>query len=124
MPGFVPGSDSRPADVFLPLWDQGKPAALDISVVCPLQKALVSSASERAGHALEHANERKRRTHHGPCERAGITFVPMVGEALGGWEGDAASHIRRIAKAQGSRLGILPQVAIPRLIITFFVGLK
>ena len=38
--GLLPGSDDRPADVLLPFWANGKDAALDISVVNPLQQEL------------------------------------------------------------------------------------
>ena len=36
-PSLIPGSQSRPADVYLPSWDRGRPAALDVSVISTLQ---------------------------------------------------------------------------------------
>ena len=36
--GLLPGSDDRPADVLLPFLANGKDAALDVSVVNPLQQ--------------------------------------------------------------------------------------
>ena len=35
-PGLVPSSLSRPADVLLPNWSQGRPAALDVHVISPM----------------------------------------------------------------------------------------
>ena len=41
---LLPGADRRPADVFLPNWAGGRPAALDVTVVNPLQDATVAGA--------------------------------------------------------------------------------
>ena len=41
--GLLPGSDDRPADVLLPFLANGKDAALDVSVVNPLQQQLAGS---------------------------------------------------------------------------------
>ena len=37
-PSLIPGSKSHPADIYLPCWTHGKPAALDVSVISPLQR--------------------------------------------------------------------------------------
>ena len=58
---LIPGEDSRPADVLLPHWVGGKDAALDVTVVNPLQVATVVGAATEAGHALTHAFNRKMR---------------------------------------------------------------
>ena len=50
---IIPGSDARPADVLIPNWSGGKDTALDVTVVNPLQTALVSRAATKAGSALE-----------------------------------------------------------------------
>ena len=39
---LLPGEEGKPADVFLPHWAQGKDAALDVTVVNPLQVAMVN----------------------------------------------------------------------------------
>ena len=53
MPGLVPGSQSRPADVFIPSWVDGKKTAFDISVVSPTQDAIVDRAADYAAAAIE-----------------------------------------------------------------------
>ena len=52
---MVPGEGGKPADVFLPHWAQGKDAALDVTVVKPLQVAMVNEAAAVPGHALQAA---------------------------------------------------------------------
>ena len=36
-PAIVAGTSSRPADVLLPTWSRGQPAALYVTVISPLQ---------------------------------------------------------------------------------------
>ena len=38
---LIPGREDRPADIYIPTWAGGRDAALDVTVVSPLQQALV-----------------------------------------------------------------------------------
>ena len=38
LPSLIPGSQARPADIFLPSWDRGRPTALDVIVISTLQQ--------------------------------------------------------------------------------------
>ena len=49
---LLPGNDRRPADVLLPNWAAGRDAALDVTVVNPLQQATVHNAGFYIGHQL------------------------------------------------------------------------
>ena len=42
---LIPGSEARPADVLILNWTHGKDTALDVTVVNPLQVALVNQAA-------------------------------------------------------------------------------
>ena len=77
--------------------------------------AMVDRAATTAAHALGHRKIRKIREHAHNCPGATYTFIPLVVEALGGWEEDSISCLRRIAQALGARLGVPPHVASPRL---------
>jgi len=52
VPSLIPGSRSRPTDIYLPNWEGGQPAAMDVTVISPLQRLTLSSASSVAGHAM------------------------------------------------------------------------
>ena len=54
IPSLIPGSKCRPADIYMPYWTHGKPAALDVSITSPLQKLTLESSSMSQGHALFH----------------------------------------------------------------------
>ena len=106
VPSLIPGSCSRPADIFIPNWVRHQPTALDVTVISPLQQLTLSGASSVAGHALQVAENRKRATHAEHCRSAGVDFVPLVVEALGGWNEDMCSTILSISRLQAQRLGV------------------
>ena len=101
-PSVIPGSSSRPADVYLPNWRRGQPAALDIHVISTMQQQTLAGASTSP---CEWGEERKMVSNVGACRAAGVTFIPLVVESLGGWSKEA---IQTIGRLQGQRLGIPP----------------
>ena len=52
-PGLVPGSLSRPADIYVPHWIDGRKLAFDVSVTSPTQEAFLLRAAETAATAIE-----------------------------------------------------------------------
>ena len=48
----APGSSSHPADVYLPNWKRGQPAALDIHAISTMQQQTLTGASTTPGYAL------------------------------------------------------------------------
>ena len=106
VPALIPGTSSRPADVYLPNWRRGQPAALDVTVISTLQQLTLEGAASTQGHALSVGKERKMTAHSEACRSVGVIFLPLVVESLGGWDGEAADIIRAIGRLQGQRLGI------------------
>ena len=90
VPSLAPGSSSRPADVFLPCWKRGRSAALDVTVVSPVQQLTINNAAVTQGYTIAVAEERKRRLHDNNCHQSGISFIPLVFESFGGWSREAA----------------------------------
>ena len=83
-PSLVPDSHSRPADILLPTWSHGCPAALDVHVISPLQQLTLHEAASTPGHALQVGVWRKLTLHLSACCSAGVDFIPVVAETLGG----------------------------------------
>ena len=102
---LIPGEDSRPADVLLPHWVGGKDAALDVTVVNPLQVATVVGAATEAGHALTHAFNRKMRGTAEACHRQGVAFLPLAVESYGGWHEMGAREGERLGAALARQSG-------------------
>ena len=102
---LLPGADRRPADVLLPNWAGGRDAALDVTVVNPLQDATVVGAAATAGHALTFAYERKMTAAAEDCQQQGIAFLPLAAESLGGWHQTAEREVKKLAAALARNTG-------------------
>ena len=102
---LLPGQDARPADILIPGWSGGKDAALDVTVVSPLQQAMVRGASEVDGYALNEAFKRKVAKAGEPCRQQGISFIPLAADTFGGWHGVAAEQVQKLGRALARQSG-------------------
>ena len=74
--------------------------AIDVTVVNPLQRALVDWAA-----ALT-TRFREKMTRHGEAyRRAGMVFIPLVVETLGGWHEQADIQIKSLGGALARHTG-------------------
>jgi hypothetical protein len=108
----------RPADVYLPSWIHGSPAALDFAVVSPLRQDIMIQAAERAGAAAT-AYETHKRNHLNTdveCTRQGVTFIPMVAESSGGWGPEGLKTLRQLAKTAAANSGRSDDVTMGQLL--------
>ena len=112
MPGLIPGSLSRPADVFIENWTNGRKVAFDVSVTSPTQEAVVFQAAQHAAAAINARKSSKIRAHFENCRAQGISFVPLVVETFGGWDADAIKHLKEMAHQAARRWGQDPALEI------------
>ena len=89
-PSLIPGSSTRPADVYLPNWKRGQPAALDVTVISTMQQQTLLGASITPGHVLQVGEERKMAAHAAICRGVGVNFYPTCGGEPG-WV-ESAGH--------------------------------
>ena len=84
--GLTPGLDrTRPADVLVRDWAQGKSAAFDITVTSPLTPAILAGASRR----VEAAENRKHKANDPKCAELGWRCVPLAVETYCNWGEEA-----------------------------------
>ena len=97
--GCGAGSDSqsRPADVLVPNWDLGKPAAFDLSVTSTLQSSALLEASVTAGSAALLAENRKHNNSDKKCDELGWACIPLVVETYGCWGAEAVAALSKLA---------------------------
>ena len=76
-------SQSCPADVLVPNWDLGKPAAFDLSVTSTLYPSVLLEASMTAGSTALVAENRKHKYNDRKCEELGWVCIPLVVETYG-----------------------------------------
>ena len=108
VPSLIPGSRSRPADVYLPFWKRGQPAAMDVTVISILQRQTLAGASMTQGHALTVGEDRKMAAHAATCRAVGVPFIPLVVESIGGWSDRAVDTIQNFGRLLGQRNGSPP----------------
>ena len=102
---LLPGRDARPADLLIPGWSGGRDVAYDVTVVSPLQRAMVAGAAETDGYALNEAFRRKVAKAGEACRQQGIAFVPLAADTLAGWHGVAVEHLQKLGRALGRQTG-------------------
>ena len=98
----------RPADVYLPRWRRGGPAALDFAVTSGLRTDIVRRSAVDGSIAAS-AYEDTKRSHldtAASCQAEGLTFIPVVCEADGGGWGPAAQKtFSELAKHKSALTG-------------------
>jgi hypothetical protein len=99
VPSLIPGSQSRPADILLPNWERGQPAAMDVTVISSLQPLTIQGAASSAGHALSVGEQRKMSAHAPACRAVGVSFIPLAFEALGSMSEATTTSLSRIGRS-------------------------
>ena len=102
---LLPGTDGRAADVLVPNLLRGLHAALDITVINPLQVQTVQHASEEPGYALTLRHQQKWAKYGEKFLAEGIKFCPMVVEIIGGCNEEAVAILKRLGQALSRATG-------------------
>ena len=112
-------SNRRPADVYLPRWRRGAPAALDFAITSGLRSDMVNRSAEDGSNATK-AYEDVKRSYlqtESLCQEEGITFIPMICEADGGGWGPAAHKVwTDLAKHKSIISGETDSIIVNRLL--------
>ena len=109
----------RPADVYLPRWKRGIPAALDFAVTSGLRRNMVEKSAVD-GKSATTSYEDFKRSHldtEAKCQEEGIQFIPMICEADGGGWGKAAHQVwSELAKRKAIIAGEQSSITAVRLL--------
>ena len=103
--GLLPGSNERPADVLLPFLANGKDAALDISVVNPLQQELVRKVARDGDSGVQHSFNIKMGKYSDRCEAEGIEFIPLIVDTFGGWHKESLEVVSKLGRQVSRQTG-------------------
>ena len=90
-------SHTRPADLLVPNWVLGKPAAFDLSVTSPLNPTTLSEASVTTGVAALTTELRRHSSNDTKCKELDWVCVPLVMESYGAWGKEALESIFQLA---------------------------
>ena len=103
-------SSRRPADVYIPRWRSGPPAAWDFAVTSAMRLDVIASTVSDPDAALTQYEDFKCsfKDTKAQCSAQGITFIPMVMEAVGGGWGKTARGVwTELAKTSALAMGEL-----------------
>ena len=87
--------------MLIPHWAGERDAALDVTVINPLQEATVFGAATTPGIALLVAFNRKVTGAAEQCRRQDLAFIQLAAESLGGWHEVAVAEVRKLGSALG-----------------------
>ena len=118
----------RPADVFVPSWTHGQPAAFDVAITSPQRQEALRQAAQQAGSAAC-AYEGHKRSYlqtEEECRQQGILFIPLVAETSGGWGPSAIRTFAKWAKLSTSRGGAASsfKAALPQFLERLSVSIR
>ena len=94
----------RPADVFLPCWTRGRPAALDLAITAPQRQATLEEASRTplaSANAYVQFKNDFMDTHR-QCAEAGVDFIPVVLETTGALSAPAWTVLAQLSRLVAS----------------------
>ena len=84
---------------------------------------MVHEAAAVPGHAVQAAHKRKLDKSWEPCNRQGITFLPIAVESLGAWHPQAVKEIKKLASAKARHTGEEESLEVTRLFQKLSVAL-
>ena len=97
-------NNTRPADVLVPNWDLGKPAAFDLTVASPLNQSILNEACVTAGSSARVSKQRKHASNDVKCSELGWSCILLAVETYGCWGAEARLHLSRLASRLAARL--------------------
>lgn len=101
---LVSGTSERPGDVFIPRWNLGKSAAIDVSITFPMQPKFIIKTAEKGGVAAKAAELAKNSKYQTSLQnRTDIVFIPFILESFGGYGSSALEFVKSLISDIKSR---------------------
>eukprot|EP01084_Bolivina_argentea_P044258 81460_1 len=85
-----------PADVYLPLYHDGLPAAIDIGITCPLQNRFINEASKEILAVGNKYHDAKLLKYRNKIDHDLLLYKPFIVEAFGGFTDESQSILKKL----------------------------
>ena len=95
---------TRPADVIVPNWDLGKPAAFDLTVASPLNQSILNEVCVTAGSSAQVSEQKKHASNDVKCSKLGWSCIPLAVETYSCCGAEACLHLSHLASCLAVRL--------------------
>ena len=112
--------NNRPADILGPNWMIGKPAALDLMVVSPLNSKTLNEVGATGGSAARIAEARNHSTNDRKCRELGWVCIPLAVETYGCLGEEVPSSVSHLA----ARLALQLQCSKSKAITSIYQRLN
>jgi hypothetical protein len=112
---FLRSSLDPRADILLPNWERGQPAAMDVTVISSLQPLTLSRGCFPCWPCPLCWGASKDVSSCPRLPRCWGLFHPLAFEALGSMSEATTTSLSRIGRILGQRLGVSPAVSIRHL---------
>lgn len=106
--GLVPDTKRKPGDVFLPVFSQAQPLAVDCVYASPCAASAYRQAAQSQGFAASTADAAKVAKSADKCLQQRIAFLPLAAEVFGGWTREALAFITRVGSMMANNTGRSP----------------
>ena len=120
--GEISNYNSKPGDVVIPYWIDGRRCLLDVGITNPTNTNVLAHAARETGYAANQYSESKRAKAANSALFEGSVFLPLIAETFGGWHNVAVEQLKRIACSVASQthqaVGLETQRLFQRLAIT------
>ena len=100
---YLLNNGRRPADIWCPFLDAGRPVAIDFTCVSQLRGDFLK---KEADHPVKFAHDRKERAVGAELRREGICFRPVAVSTLGNFHPEAIKLIQTLCRSKSVRLDL------------------
>ena len=100
---FLLNNGWRPADIYVPFLDAGRPVAIDFTCISQLRSDFWR---KEADHPVKFAQERKERSVGTELRREGVSFWPVAVSLLRIFHPEAVKLIQTLCRYKSNRLGL------------------
>ena len=100
---FLLNNGRRPADIYVPFLDAGRPVAIDFTCISQMRGDFWK---KEADHPVKFAHERKEKAVGAELRREGVSFWPVAVSSLGIFHPEAVKLIKTLSRYKSDRLGL------------------
>jgi len=103
--GLSRKTKQRPADIYIPSWNDGMSLALDVAVTSPFTDAVLNKYSS-PGDGAAHYHEFKMKEYEKKDIDEDLIYMPMVVESFGSWSFHALEILKKLANRMAPYLDL------------------
>jgi len=122
-PHLVGQNKTRPGDVVIPNWSMGRTAAIDVTVIHPVQLNSIQMTLQSGTEPIDQAEEAKITKYGQTCAANELDFIPFGMSTYGGYGHSALNTLKAVTRRVTARSTLPLSVIATNMHHQFAVGL-